>query len=1452
MADKTYTVNQESPESITGFETFNSQDVSLINSFEVNTLFNPDKNFMELHVVSLIDEVLESDYNYTSYKQLGNAQSAGNSGASVLTLDPVADVKRYGYENGSVKLLYHFLNDLFSETKTPVEFFIENISEDRTELRLQTFQLTAERIVERVNEVKAKLYDQSFFSEFRLDFKNNDLFIGVNIDTVDLGFDKVVVVKLYEPLPVTYVEKSTLSIVEIIADSVAYEIDYEVTEDEPVQFSLKPTNFNLDIVDDSTIPTGYYNYDELFSYPVNNSNSQIYSMISQKGIELSIDHTDYSNFVHFSSAQERLLNFKYKLDLISSSYASIEVLNTATRGMSGVSGSQTYHNGIIEGILNNFDHYERFLYYESGSSSWPKSNSVKPYINQSSSTLQSSNWFTNQLANAVGYDLSNTNSILSAIPSYIKDDTDNESYLTFMFMIGQHFDLLWIYAKAVSDKYDADNRLDHGIPKDLVGEALKNFGIKLYTSNKSIEDLFTTITGQPYQSGSEVVKQYITGSLTGSNIPVQPVSYDGYTKEVQKRLYHNLPLLLKSKGTERGLRALINCFGIPSDTLQVKLYGGQNTSITPFFGDLEYYTSSLDKVRVDNTGSLISGNTLSPYVSTVKQDKKYTDDIHVVEVGFSPTDNVNSYIISKSLDTFNIDDYIGDPRNLYDVEYAIVSASGSPIQTLTQLTEQIMTGSTGYNVYEYVRLIKFFDNTIFKMVKDFIPARSVADTGIVIKPHILQRSKAKSVLTTATEAENLLTGSIVTGSVSGSHGNTFGSRDQYSTAYSQKVQTPFGIGTRTNHLQQEAKYDGELSGSQLTVTNGELTEDNTYLTVNYVTSADNLQYISASINCELTAIEPSPRLVSSSINYSLGDFFGGVADSGMQYTIIRTDPAGANIPIQPEEWAYQFTTPPFQQYDTFTIQANNTNSTQCVRSVDCVFGRCNIIALNRQTATFPSILDLSTPGFTIDLLETFFIIGDEHDYDRLQITLTVNEGTPQVQTFQIPVETAQDFNTNTFTDYQFDNSDRLTITVSDTGLANTPGGCSATQQSIFAIYCTLNQQLEGMQEQTARRALVQSPPPTGTFPGYSQYITIVDQTSGPGSIGKYYTDDAYLASFYAGVNYIPLNNTIIKGGFPDSSLYRVNLSNPSLPNDSNGTLIPFVYGGTLTNPGWSPIHHKAYQYPGEIGITTRDMTVEFPYITNPNFIFENVTNGAPNGTPRQQLPQLTDVPNQPSDLSGYQVGLASFFTDLQNLSEVTYEVYIFDVDSYYNGFSPLGSGPYGPERNNVIFAATDLILDEDSDAYLTPFVGVNSNLQNSDGFVGTQVRTGAIRPGKTSTDPIEGVYSTGGGLSYNQSIPFWTYNTPAYNNGSNGVDGYVAKLNINALIDEFNFGRTIKYSNNISPDNGYAFVFTIYAYTPAPQNETDGQGYLCVSGATVIIENWYTVTNSGGVIIDAP
>jgi len=952
MADITYTVNQDDPNSIDGFEQFSQADKNLIGTFEVNNLFDSSKNLAEVHILSLSDEILESDYNYSNYKLLGNAQSAGKSGASILSIDPIEDSKLYGYQYGGVKLLYHFLNDLYTNTKEKIPFYIESISPDRTELRLQSLDLTSDDIKLYTQAIKDKLLNQSYFNEFRLNFGNNDLFIGINIDVVESNVNSYVAVKLYEPLPTAYDLKSTTYINEVISDSVAFEVDSLSIPETSTAQSLRPPNFNLEVLDNNVIPTGYYSYDELFSYPVNNTNSQIFSLYNEKGAEISIDHTDYTNFIHFSSAYERLVNFKYKIQLIENYSSSLGEISTATSQSVGITGSTAYFTNLIEGIISNFDHYERFLYYESSSYAWPKSNTTQPYTNVNSSNNIALNWYANQLTTANGYDLSNGSILINSIPTYLRDDPNNENYLTFVHMIGQHFDNLWIYGKAVTDKYDADNRLNFGISKDLVGEALKNFGVKLYTSNNSIEDLFGSFIGQAYQSGSEDINFYITGSITGSNTPIQPSSYDNYNKEIQKRIYHNLSHLVKTKGTERGLRALINCFGIPSDILKIKLYGGRNVDERPFYGDFQYYTSSLDKIRLDHTGSLISGSTLSSYTSIYKRDPKYTDDLHTVEIGFSPTDNVDNYIVSYSLATgslssFNIDDYIGDPRNLTLDSYALLGSTGNIVDTLTNLTNRIMSGSTAYDVFDYVRLIKFFDNTIFKMVRDFIPARVTADTGIIIKPHLLQRNKAKSPSLSGSRPEH--SGSIDTAFIESTDGETFGRLNNYVTSYIETIQTPDGPGDYFGNNAEQPRYNGEFNNSNLNLTNGELNEANPYkdLSIGGYNFQEILFVSSSNEICLLSNIPASPYIVTSStFDLTIQGLFNFPRTATVYSTSSRTlatDPTLPGNPYSPVTFPFNLTG--YTNYSQFYISASSVDivgPSPCTSSILVRFATCSL------------------------------------------------------------------------------------------------------------------------------------------------------------------------------------------------------------------------------------------------------------------------------------------------------------------------------------------------------------------------------------------------------------------------------------------------------------------------------------------------------------------------------
>ena len=42
---------------------------------------------------------------------------------------------------------------------------------------------------------------------------------------------------------------------------------------------------------------------------------------------------------------------------------------------------------------------------------------------------------------------------------------------------------------------------------------------------------------------------------------------------------------------------------------------------------------------------------------------------------------------------------------------------------------------------DFIRLMKFFDNSLFKMIKDFTPARTTLSSGVVVKQNLLERNR---------------------------------------------------------------------------------------------------------------------------------------------------------------------------------------------------------------------------------------------------------------------------------------------------------------------------------------------------------------------------------------------------------------------------------------------------------------------------------------------------------------------------------------------------------------------------------------------------------------------------------------------------------------------------------------------------------------------------------------
>jgi len=256
------------------------------------------------------------------------------------------------------------------------------------------------------------------------------------------------------------------------------------------------------------------------------------------------------------------------------------------------------------------------------------------------------------------------------------------------------------------------------------------------------DDDFDNYIGGLNSGSSVFVDALPTFDFTSSylnNIPKKDLLAESY-----KRIYHNLILLNKGKGTSVGLQNLITSFGITSSILQPKEFGG-STKINEIKG------FDNDKITVKN--NTITGSVLSPFVSLQLEPTASTDytstDLHFVDLSFSPQNELNVRVSSSiathniaanALGTasFNIDQYIGDPRLMESSSYdALIEQNLHFISS-----SAAVSGSEQRLDYKgFVELVKYFDNSLFKMLKDFVPARTNALTGITIKSPVLERNK---------------------------------------------------------------------------------------------------------------------------------------------------------------------------------------------------------------------------------------------------------------------------------------------------------------------------------------------------------------------------------------------------------------------------------------------------------------------------------------------------------------------------------------------------------------------------------------------------------------------------------------------------------------------------------------------------------------------------------------
>ena len=429
------------------------------------------------------------------------------------------------------------------------------------------------------------------------------------------------ILKLYSPLPANITENSTLWITKLLTNPLIETVVLSEQSD-LICPPLKGPNFDIDIDFTKGKSTNYESLDELIlSASVSSSSGLVSqylssSLVSTDGLNIEYyisgsDNYEWPNFVHFSSAKERVDNFVYKVQLIEGYEnlilsSSTDVANfSASVGIpssytSSISSIQDVERNRIkkEQIIQGFDGFDMFL-YTSSSMSWPYSGDNR----QPSTDSNVTQWYNNIIDLATDYDLENRDNVINNIPQHIVNNTENEDILLFLSMIGHHFDNIYFHTKAIERSRGLGYK-SKNVSDKLLFDILKSF-------NWDAKNLAADSQLWNYVFGMDS-----DGKVKETN-PAKQRTY-----EVWRRIANNIPYLLKHKGTRRGVYALLACYGVPASNLSILEFGGPevtDTNKTKF--EFENITTALKMV----SGSYVQMN----WQDTEKNRKPDTIELFV-------------------------------------------------------------------------------------------------------------------------------------------------------------------------------------------------------------------------------------------------------------------------------------------------------------------------------------------------------------------------------------------------------------------------------------------------------------------------------------------------------------------------------------------------------------------------------------------------------------------------------------------------------------------------------------------------------------------------------------------------------------------------------------------------------------------------------------------------------
>ena len=337
-------------------ERYKIEDLKNIQSKKIFTNFGQgDVDLVELHVYGG-NELLESDYDVDGFLIDNYIKKGRKRKRPRIELDIHNDIRQLGFKSGVYKVHYNFFRDVLGSYNENNGLHIAEISPSRTEIKIKTTSQD-ENFIKSFDELQEKNVD-SFVDEgwhdLLANFGENNVHLIVNWK--DDGDDGILI-KLYNPLPDSIQVKQQLWIVKEIITSHTEMIKLIPAEVQKVGEEISGPNFTIDI-SKGIGDTDWETWDSILGTNATTKQNLLNKFVSNSGYEyakLNIDYYYYSNFVHFSSAKERLENFKYKLGLIEYYNGQIATIDSMTSESYYKDKNLSDYKIKKEGVLEGFD-----------------------------------------------------------------------------------------------------------------------------------------------------------------------------------------------------------------------------------------------------------------------------------------------------------------------------------------------------------------------------------------------------------------------------------------------------------------------------------------------------------------------------------------------------------------------------------------------------------------------------------------------------------------------------------------------------------------------------------------------------------------------------------------------------------------------------------------------------------------------------------------------------------------------------------------------------------------------------------------------------------------------------------------------------------------------------------------------------------------------------------------